>query len=242
VIKHWESRVRNRAAFTLVELLVVIGIIAVMIGVLLPALTRARQSALRVACLSNLRQTHQAFFFYANMNRDQVPMGYRAGQKQFNSMIYSATVHQYVLFGLLYRAQLMRPASIFFCPAETDEKSMLATAANPWPPGPDGDPNIQGYAGYGTRPEVAIPDDLSTPGTTLPRLTRFKRKAIFADLTALPMRVQTRHRSGVNVLYGDGSAHWIARPCFDASLAPCASIAAQYNPNQDAIWDSFDRN
>jgi prepilin-type N-terminal cleavage/methylation domain-containing protein len=70
-----EVRMRTKRckAFTLVELLVVIGIIAVLIAILLPALQRAREQARRVQCLSLLRQIALGTRAYAVENRDFLP-------------------------------------------------------------------------------------------------------------------------------------------------------------------------
>src|SRR5947208_966322 len=67
---------RNRRwAFTLVELLVVIGIIAVLIALMLPWLNKAREQAKRVTCLSNLRALGQLAFNYAANYRGRMPIG-----------------------------------------------------------------------------------------------------------------------------------------------------------------------
>ena len=225
--------------FTLVELLVVIGIIALLMGLLLPALGRARESARKTACLSNLRQTHQFLVIYANDYKDRVPVGYR-GNKQFNSMIYSGTAGRFVLFGLLKVGGYMPEPQIYYCPAESDARSIMGSELNPWPPGPDGDPTINVAAGYGFRPDVDIPDDPNLWAGLLPRLTKFRSKAILADLTALPQRLNTRHRDGVNALYGDGSAKWVPRDVFNDPLKLCTALGAAANPHQDEIWKRFD--
>src|SRR5690349_23940222 len=68
-----KATLRTRRAFTLVELLVVIGIIAVLVSILLPSLNRAREAANQTKCLSNLRQLGLAFVMYVNESKGKFP-------------------------------------------------------------------------------------------------------------------------------------------------------------------------
>jgi len=70
---------RKSRGFTLVELLVVIGIIAVLISILLPTLARARQTANLVSCQSNFRQVYGGIMFYANENKGYLPFASTPG-------------------------------------------------------------------------------------------------------------------------------------------------------------------
>jgi prepilin-type N-terminal cleavage/methylation domain-containing protein/prepilin-type processing-associated H-X9-DG protein len=68
-----------RRAFSLVELLVVIGIITILIAILLPSLSRAREQSRLIVCKNNLRQIGTALHMYANDNGDYYPDGFTLG-------------------------------------------------------------------------------------------------------------------------------------------------------------------
>ncbi len=84
-----------RRGFTLIELLVVIGIIAVLVAILMPALSRARQSSVRAKCLSNIRQLEAAQLAYA-MDQDDLILAAGDGSEQGSwigpLLTYGATI------------------------------------------------------------------------------------------------------------------------------------------------------
>src|SRR5947209_18837064 len=101
-MRNSSTRFANNArfvpAFTLVELLVVIGIIALLISMLLPALNRAREQSRRIVCASQMRQLGIATLQYANSNRGHLPApawngGYNPkpgpSQENYQDYVYS---------------------------------------------------------------------------------------------------------------------------------------------------------
>jgi prepilin-type N-terminal cleavage/methylation domain-containing protein/prepilin-type processing-associated H-X9-DG protein len=71
---------QRRRGFSLIELLVVIGIIAMLISILLPAMNKAREQGRSVVCKSNLRQLYLALLNYSNENKGSLPLPSNIGE------------------------------------------------------------------------------------------------------------------------------------------------------------------
>lgn len=117
-------------AFTLIELLVVISIIALLVGILLPALGAARKSARNAVCLSNIRQITIGLLTYAQSNRELLPpaMSEKRPALGNKSVPYQVGVWSYVTDDALRTEDLDPPyeylaGTVFECPSAEDGRS-----------------------------------------------------------------------------------------------------------------------
>lgn len=298
-----KSRCASQEGFTLVELLVVIGIIALLISILLPTLTKAREAANRAACLANLHQIDQLLEIYAAQNKDQVPLTMQnngmpgAGTAPSSANIYgtsNVTLQnnyfvsrpnttapdpgynaagqafnvRFVGIGYLYYAGLLKNTSgkIFFCPSFYDPLYSFNTGtddpnSNPWPP----DVMTAAYisagghgvrASYSTFPvdacinvaasasQIRGPFDIYTvQPVSFPKLSKLKNKAILSDMNDSSTRPLVCHKTGLNVLYANGGAHWV-----QLTKQINADLAGEYGSTSSAknsyvfdLWSILDR-
>jgi prepilin-type N-terminal cleavage/methylation domain-containing protein/prepilin-type processing-associated H-X9-DG protein len=146
----------GRQAFTLIELLVVISIIALLVGILLPALGAARKTAQRAVCLSNQRQVGVGMMTYATNNDDRLP--YTIYQE---NGIETRWWHRLILDGAAVGSTEEGAGSNLVCPS--DEKPYLAGAAS-IPP----DPNDDVLSSYGMNQFLSIADGLGPSANPQP--------------------------------------------------------------------------
>jgi prepilin-type N-terminal cleavage/methylation domain-containing protein len=116
-----------RQGFTLVELLVVIGIMAVLISILLPALHSARDHAVRMKCMNNVRQLMTATIMYVNEYQQRMPepnwLGHAPSTSTerlgwlYNELAYTGKQED-VMQGLIY--PYLKTTAVYHCPLHND--------------------------------------------------------------------------------------------------------------------------
>jgi prepilin-type N-terminal cleavage/methylation domain-containing protein/prepilin-type processing-associated H-X9-DG protein len=203
-----DARRRRGRAFTLVELLVVIGIIAVLIGLLLPSLSRARESAKRVKCLSNLRSLATSLILYADGSKGWLP-----NMNPLNTVNDDNAATE-VLVAL--NREFIKSPGVFHCPSDEDPEPQDIVTAD-----------------YNAPNSARVSYDFYSvwwEPENGPKLVRVKDAPLVWDLDGgRPLiRYQNHGRTGGNVAYSDGHADWQWQAEWDAPNWP--NPAKKYYP------------
>ena len=232
---------RRPNAFTLVELLVVIGIIAVLVGILLPALTRARSSANRAVCLSNQRQLATALLLYASENKGSIPPAPNWANASlmweayfdpafFGNRREPELLDNWFGLGLLFAKKNIKDPKAFYCPEMTMPLFTYPigwTSAQSWSAGLKGVKALGYiYRVFGQRSGTMTVDDVAEVKKL--KLGKMKNKALCMDIVVQaawsPGTWPHRAPYGVNAAYSDGHAEFVLlrKSDFESSIKPYA--------------------
>jgi prepilin-type N-terminal cleavage/methylation domain-containing protein len=209
-----KAKAPSRPAFTLIEILVVISVIALLISILVPTLQQARHLAMRIVCLSNLRQIGVGMHLYADNNRDLLPNNYDAAHPYTAGYLISGKVKT-VRLGCLYNDKAISDPEVFYCPTSLWKYEHYCSPT-PWGTlpqnhnGPSGNQWIRTSYTYYPQSKRRF-DSSGFPKVTERRRELDHKKVMVTDSTwswrLLGHRVGGRRRRAICAVFGDGHAY-----------------------------------
>lgn len=248
---------QSRSGFTLVELLAVIAVIAILAGLLIPGLARAKMAGGKAACISNLRQIGIAIHNYAHDNDGKIPYGPKAPPYTSPANFYPSTGAPTsllslqggapVALGLMLKHHLASQSKALFCPGVDqviDAEKELAKVGTNQAQGSyfyrhNGNTLLFDLPNSGEPQNIRL-DSLGTNRNGFPiRALAIDSQYLCAEaLEIFGVRNHTHHRQSLaNILYNDG--HVISRPNRDARYT--VDARTQIQQSFDKILKTFER-